>query len=377
MVRVRLFKEDLLMNHFVVFKEQGYYCGMPNIRSLSDGRLMVSARVQTWASHSPVGGWYAFVSNDNGETWIKDGNPSLPPNWPASSNREKLERIEWVMTDGSYLCAGAVGQEVWPSTRRQEAEGRGLRIIPHPFDNDSIQVGGHKLFVQRSTDHGKSWRRREWDLPNMSILNGNRPPLFLSDGTILLHLYGVDRVGNHSHYIWRSSDEGRTWRMYPMGTHGYGIESNETGMVEVSPGRILAHTRVEAVDDNRYLLERWSDDAGKTWTDPVGTGIWGFPADLLRLRDGRIVCCYGYRRSPGGVRAVLSDDGGETWDLDNMIILRDDGGYPSALKDHNQNWRSDVGYPVSIQLDDESILTTYYITCSDRITHTAVTRWRV
>lgn len=56
-------------------------------------------------------------------------------------------------------------------------------------------------------------------------------------------------------------------------------------------------------------------------------------------------------------------------------MLRDDGGYSSSMKDHYASWGSDVGYPVSIQLDDESILTAYYITQSDRITHTAVTRW--
>ena len=33
------------------------------------------------------------------------------------------------------------------------------------------------------------------------------------------------------------------------------------------------------------------------------------------------------------------------------------------------------GYPVSVQLPDYSILTAYYTTESDGITHSAVTRW--
>ena len=36
----------------------------------------------------------------------------------------------------------------------------------------------------------------------------------------------------------------------------------------------------------------------------------------------------------------------------------------------------DVGYPVSIQLPDGEVLTAYYITPADNVTHSAVTIWR-
>ena len=73
---------------------------------------------------------------------------------------------------------------------------------------------------------------------------------------------------------------------------------------------------------------------------------------------------------------MLSEDGGRTWDMDNVTVLRDDGGYASNLREDRTRWQSDVGYPVSVQLSDESILTAYYITESDGITHVAVTRWQ-
>ena len=80
---------------------------------------------------------------------------------------------------------------------------------------------------------------------------------------------------------------------------------------------------------------------------------------------------------------AVSDNGGETWDTRNEVVLRDDGGYPSnlkagmkgTLKPSPLRWEGDVGYPVSVQLPDDSVLTAYYITESDGITHTAVTRW--
>ena len=358
-----------MLDHFVIFKREGHYSGMPNIEVLPDGRLVAAARVQTHAYHEPVGAWLAFVSEDDGETWTETDDPTIPYNWPGTTPREKMERLERMLPDGSYLCAGAAGCEYWPSECRAEAENLGLQVVDHPMGG-LISVGGYKLFTARSTDQGNTWSRREWVVPGMKIVSSNRPATFMEDGTLLHHVYATDLRGEAYNYVWRSTDNGETWRLYPMGSQVYALECNETGMVEVSPGRILAHAR----NDRRPLVERWSYDGGVTWTDPLSTGIEGWPAHLLKLRDGRILCAYGRRVEPGGVRAVLSEDGGLTWDLDNEVVLRDDGGYDSSLRG-GYGWRSDVGYPVSTQLSDGRVLTAYYITNADRITHTAVTRW--
>ena len=53
-----------------------------------------------------------------------------------------------------------------------------------------------------------------------------------------------------------------------------------------------------------------------------------------------------------------------TWDTDNTYVLRDDG-------------VGDLGYPGSVQLPDGSILTVYYITLADGVTHSAATRWEL
>ena len=73
---------------------------------------------------------------------------------------------------------------------------------------------------------------------------------------------------------------------------------------------------------------------------------------------------YGYRHPPYGIRAVISNDEGRTWDTDNVVVLRNDGaGY-------------DLGYPRSMQLEDDTILTVYYFTDDEKVTHIACTRWR-
>ena len=92
--------------------------------------------------------------------------------------------MELVQPDGTYLCAGSVGSEYWPEERRGEAEALGLKIREHPPGAGMISVGGYKLFTARSTDRGKSWIRREWVVPGMAQVSGNRPPTFTEDGAI-------------------------------------------------------------------------------------------------------------------------------------------------------------------------------------------------
>ncbi len=75
-------------------------------------------------------------------------------------------------------------------------------------------------------------------------------------------------------------------------------------------------------------------------------GLWGYPAHLLALRDGRLLSTYGYRLPPYGNRAAISADGGRTWSepmiLDEKPVDRD------------------LGYPSTAELEDGSLLSGWY-----------------
>ncbi len=110
-----------------------------------------------------------------------------------------------------------------------------------------------------------------------------------------------------------------------------------------------------------------SNDDGKTWSllsTPAQTGRNnGNPPSMVRLKDGRIVLTYGYRSEPIGIRARISSDGGRTWGRE--IHLRDDG----------RTW--DLGYPRTVALPDDTIVTIYYFTTRERKEeHIAATIWR-
>jgi hypothetical protein len=60
---------------------------------------------------------------------------------------------------------------------------------------------------------------------------------------------------------------------------------------------------------------------------------------------------YGHRRKPFGNQARLSEDHGRTWS--DPISISDDG------------IRGDLGYPSTVQLHDDSLLTIWYESMND------------
>ena len=117
-------------------------------------------------------------------------------------------------------------------------------------------------------------------------------------------------------------------------------------------GRIVATMRCQR--DPRKLF--WSEmfeslDGGRSWHYLSRINDWGAPSDVVQLPDGRIVCVYGYRLAPYGIRARVSEDGGASWGLE--IVLREDGG----------SW--DLGYPRILSLGDGRVLAIYYMNRKD------------
>ena len=104
-----------------------------------------------------------------------------------------------------------------------------------------------------------------------------------------------------------------------------------------------------------------SADNGRTWTflsrvgETGGKEQNGNPPALVALKDGRIACAYGDRRT-AQIKARLSADGGRTWGDER--VLRDDF---QVGKDHS----ADLGYPRLVMNHDNHLVVTYYWATKD------------
>ena len=116
--------------------------------------------------------------------------------------------------------------------------------------------------------------------------------------------------------------------------------------MELPDGRLLAAMRSEK---GGHVATVHSSDGGRSWTEPrVATRDSEHPADLIVTRAGEVVLTFGQRNRPLGAQAMLSRDGGVTWDQDRKMILSNDA--PNG----------DCGYPSSVELADGRILTMFY-----------------
>ena len=192
----------------------------------------------------------------------------------------------------------------------------------------------------RSVDGGLTWSTR---IP--TIVNSPHGPIQLKDGRLLYagkRLWTDRKIG-----VCESRDDGLTWQWLaeiPIRQGGRG-NYHELHVVEASDGTFVAQIRNHDEPDRGWTLQTESKNGGRTWSEPHAI-CYGLPSHLLRLRDGRLLMTYGYRRKPYGNQARISADHGKTWS--EPITISSDG------KD------GDLGYPSTVELGDGTLLTVWY-----------------
>jgi len=361
------------MKHSIIYKNKDRYASFPLLEKMED-QIRIGFFTAPVPDHMGIFNWNVFESFNNGETWTVKSTydkHSISPREMSDRFVCKIDNIE--------IITGSYGFKIINENQSLP----GFELYPRPI----YKIHKSKsLFYRRSSDNWHSASQRFYEIPGADIVLTFPRAIHIRDYLILVPAYALFPQYDMSRcFVWRSEDAGKTfnlWNMFPGE-----VDGNEMAFVLTEKG-ILAHIRS---DKHPYLMESWSYDSGMTWTYPTNVyfengnqrgNIIGGPPHLLRLKDNKILCTYGYRRNKMGIRAIISVDEGYSWS--EPIVLRDDGGYRSNL--HKRKLRNkfklaspanDIGYPVSIQLFDKSILTTYYITNADQITHIAATKWEI
>lgn len=329
----------------VISPQPQFYAGWPTLGRRANGELWVVWSGGREAHVCPFGQVHAMKSADHGETWtfprvLHDG-----PLDDRDAGFLETARGTLIMTTFSSLTyeerilsqpdkvAGWEPERL----RRWQAERDWLTSA----EKRRAELG---VWAFRSTDGGVSWSARI-----DTVVNSPHGPVQLGDGRLLYAGKQLwedgKRVG-----VAESTDDGRSWQWLAeipaREGDNPGEDYHELHAVEAADGTIIAHIRNHSARNQHETLQTESRDGGKTWTIPHAIGVWGMPAHLLRLRDGRLLMSYGYRRAPYGNQARLSSDHGRTWS--EPVAISEDGTH------------GDLGYPSTVELDSGDLLTVWY-----------------
>jgi Neuraminidase (sialidase) len=327
-----------------ISQQPEFYAGWSTLARRANGELWLTWSGGRAAHVCPFGQVHAMKSNDNGETWtfprvLLDG----PLDDRDSGVLETAKGTLIVTTFSSLayeerLMASPEQMASWEPEKRQRwmAERDWLTQ-----EQRKSELGAWAL---RSTDGGISWSAR---IP--TEVNSPHGPVQLKDGRLLYagkYLWSKGgKIG-----VAESKDDGLTWQWLAeipvRSVDSVESDYHELHAVEAEDGTLIAQIRNHNATNQYETLQSESTDGGKTWSVPHAIGVWGMPSHLLRLRDGRLLMSYGYRRKPHGNRARISEDHGKTWGAE--IVLSDDA------------TNGDLGYPSTVELADGSFLTVWY-----------------
>lgn len=331
-----------------IYYKEGIYACFPSLIRAADGTLVTGFGTRVRRSHiDGTGGSARYLSKDGGYTWEPTTETFIDP--------------ARVREDGAIISPHAQGWIYVPDTELEKVKASGRRWMK-AREGTIAYLGEPRVSI---TMPGKPAETRDLPNPDIRGVMTFNSSAFLHRGKLwMTAIYGGPTGQPMGVWVIRSEDDGNTWEVLPVALPadkklGYG----EAAICDNGRGEILCVMRPDPESYDTYQC--FSKDDGKTWSTPEDCGFWGYPSNVILLKDGRLLCSYGYRRDAMGVRAVLSSDGGHTWDVDKEIVIRCDGkGSPS-----------DLGYPISLQMEDGHIFTIYYLNDAANVTHIAGTHW--
>lgn len=315
-------------------------------------------------THHDKDSWVVhLISKDGGENW---GKPNIIFSTRLGVNDPSITALE----DGRLL-ARFTEIDVQPASKRNTLNGP---LLAHRPDLGIVSaVAGN--YISISYDGGDNWETpRLMDLKDHRYSVTREPVVELSDGTLLLSMYASSAFKTESSFVLRSWDGGQTWRdASVLAADVAGINSqfggnnyNESALIRLPGHKLLAIIR----SDESYYTNNgedfmtvggvgefrcsFSDNAGLSWSPISPTGVFGQPASLALLPEGKIFMSYGRRRKPYAICYRISKDFGKTWGGEHVI------------RDQISVW--DFGYPATA-ITEEAVHVAYYVPDSKGVRH--------
>ena len=329
---------------------------LPNVVPLSQTEVTCFYRLGS-AFDSVDGKLAKLRSTDGGRSWATEGVVWDPRNdqVPYSYSQPHATRFK----DGSMALIAF----------RVEYSDVDLQAFYNP-DTGGARPVENVLF--RSEDGGHTWSEPEV----MAIPEGGHAPsqiIELDNGRWLLVcevMKGWDDASPHHDrgFTLFSDDMGKTW----------------TAPVDLPSGsdkeKMYAHSRYTRMLDGRVAALQWTQEVGTEkdldlhltisdkeatkWTYPRPTGIMGQTSWMADLGDGVLVATYTQREGEKpGIMVILSEDEGETWDLENQVMVWDAVGQEYLGTDRLPNYENIAfGKPNTARLPNGEIVSSWWCT---------------
>jgi len=339
------------------------FCAWTNPTVLSDGTWLVSFHSGS-AKDAPDENTIIRGSTDQGKTWetfCAGLDPREVDGIPGTWHSGRVTEIEPGRLLGAFW---------WVDRSNPD------RIMCNPDTTGTLPC---HTFVMDSFDGGRTWENaRHIDTGRFVAVSLMGPPHLLSNGDIALPFeawktYYDTSYGEHHAILCISHDGGQTFDL-PL------VVANDPAnkllfwdnRLAVSPatgdmiGMFWTHNREAQQDMNAHVA--WGSADGTGWTYPVDAGFAGQIPTPTVLPDGRVLAVYVHRHHPPSLRAILSNDGGKTWDLENELVFYEkdmgaEAGMDSTreIEDYYADMRIwSFGHTEARQLPDGDLLVSYY-----------------
>ena len=315
----------------VISQRPHFYHGWPTLARGKKGDLLLVCSGGREAHVCPFGRTEFMRSSDGGESW---SFPRVVMDGPIDDrDAGVLETAQ-----GSILITNftSLAYESYMNGKGQSW----LRAHQRVGSEERRSALGNWMI--RSVDGGLTFSAR-YRVP----VNSPHGPVQLRDGR-LLYAGKALWTKNEKIGVCESRDDGLSWQWLadiPSRKEDNHREYHELHAVEAGD-RLIVQIRNHNSVNTGETLQCESLNGGKSWSEPYSIGVWGLPSHLLRLRDGRLLMSYGYRRKPFGNQVRISENEGKRWSP--PITISSDG------QGH------DLGYPSTVERDDGKLVTVWY-----------------
>ncbi len=363
---------------------------------------------KTWSEPIPINDT-PMDDRDIGITYL--GNGRMMATYFRISAAEYLRKDDTIMTADGVKITGKGSYTGWISEAGGESVYQKVKAYWETFSASDL-TSGHWCIV--SEDYGKTWSK-----PIAAPTSTPHGAILLSTGELLYVGRNASQIQAHvsydGGYSWNFNS--MVYDNTDVNGEYYDQTFCEPHVIELKNGRWFVAIRIQVTDkkvgdityagtgfdatgtmfykydgvhykydaakqtmvqsgysgslSTHYIYTTYSDNNGKTWSDPVAVKtdephitdwiktyenrVYGTPPHLVQMEDGTLVMVYATRNGDIGERALISYDGGETWEKEIKLCDK----YRDRSSDGYYNW-TDIGYPATAYLGNGEFITVYY-----------------